>query len=226
MVATMQRHAASPSLDDITALIEKGRLAYDDCSDASGGYKDLRKEVRKLRDTLRDLKAEFKDPASEVNRDRSQFASDLTLLVSETNATLDGLLDLIDGYFKRKDVRTEEVRLRQADLDQIGNVRLKLINCKMFVDGMLERIEKEERRNERKGGRDEELLDDLVRRMDRIADGLARSREYEEDMEETWRLFRDKLLDQGVLNEDLAKYGVSRYFFIHSLSPILSENMH
>lgn len=216
MVAAMQRHGASPSIDDIVALIEKGRLAYDDCSDASGGYKDLRKEVRKLRDTLRDLKAEFKDPASEVNRDRSQFSSDLTSLVSECNSALDSLLDLIDEYWKRKNVDTENLRLRQADLDQIGNMRLKLINCKMFVDGILENIEKQERRNEKRGHRDEELLDDLMHRMDRIADGLGRTGgsslpSYEDDMEETWRMFRDKLTGQGVSSDDLAKYGVSRY---------------
>lgn len=213
MVATMQRHEASPSMEDIVKLIEKTKEAYDDCSDASSGYKDLRKEVRKLREALRDLKAEFKDPESEVNRDRSQFISDLTSLHSETNSTLDSLFHLIDQYFKRKDVNTENLRLRQADLDQIGKIRLKLINCKMFVEAILENIEKQERRNEGRGHREEQLLADLMHKLDRIADGLARSggnsQAYEEDLEETWRVFREKLIAQGVSSDDLSKYGVS-----------------
>lgn len=213
MVATMQRHGASPSMDDIVKLIDKAKEAYDDCSDASGGYKDLRKEVRKLREALRDLKAEYKDPDSEVNRDRSQFASDLTSLQAETHSTLDSLFDLIDQYFKRKDVNTENLRLRQADLDQIGNIRLKLINCKMFVEAILENIEKQEKRNEGRGHREEQLLVDLTHKMDRIAEGLARSggnsQAYEEDLEETWRVFRGELIAQGVPSDDLSKYGVS-----------------
>ena len=116
MVATMQRHEASPSVEDIVKLIDKAKEAYDDCSDSSGPYKDLRKEVRKLREALRDLKVEYKDSDSEVNRDRSHFNSDLTSLHSETHSTLDSLFDLIDQYFKRKDVNTENLRLRQADL--------------------------------------------------------------------------------------------------------------
>ena len=205
-------------MEDIVKLIDKAKEAYDDCSDSSGPYKDLRKEVRKLREALRDLRAEFKDPDSEVNRDRSQFSSDLTSLHSETHSTLDSLFDLIDQYFKRKDVNTENLRLRQADFDQIGNIRLKLINCKMFVEAILENIEKQEKRNEGRGHREEQLLVDLTHKMDRIADGLARndgnSQAYEEDLEETWMVFREKLVAQGVSSDDMSKYGVSTYEFI------------
>ena len=212
MVATMQRHGASPSIDDINRLIEKSRLGYEECSDASGGYKDLRKEVKNLHQALRDLKQEFKDPASEVNRDRSRYGSELASIVSECNTTLDSLLALIDEYFKRKNVDTEILRLRQADLDQIGNVRVRLISCKMWVEGVLEKIEKEERRNEGRSSRDEKLLGELAYKMDKIADGVACSGEssaFADDMEEMWRLFEDKLIAQGVSHDDLAKYGVS-----------------
>lgn len=205
-------------MEDIAKLIDKAKEAYDDCSDSSGPYKDLRKEVRRLREALRDLKVEYKDSDSEVNRDRSQFNSDLISLHSETHSTLDSLFDLIDQYFKRKDVNTENLRLRQADLDQIGNIRLKLINCKMSVEAILENIEKQEKRNEGRGHKEERLLVDLTHKMDRISDGLARnggnSQAYEEDLEETWRVFREKLIAQGVSSDDLSKYGVSIFKFI------------
>jgi hypothetical protein len=206
---------ASPS--DIIIVVTFARRLYRQCRNAGGEYLEISREVRGLHTVLKHLKYEVQAPESILNRDRSLYAKELAPIISDCELTLRQLDDLLLKYDRLgKDggggKLLAKIRFGSAEMDQLGDIRLKLINHKSSITVFLDTIQLgESRRMSATLETHSEHLDLILDKVDKIAARMGQRAgsimtAYDDDDKEVWKQFRRELVQEGFSSEVLQQH--------------------
>jgi hypothetical protein len=213
---------ASPS--DIIIVVTFARRLYKQCKNAGGEYLEISREVRGLHTVLRHLKDEVEDPESVLNRDRSQYAKELAPVIGDCDYTLlqlDNLLQKYGRLGREKDGSGnrlwDKIRFGSAEMDELGSLRVKLINHKTSITVFLDTIQLHQ------SGRVSaaldihgEKLDLILDKVDKVAARMASRLDggrsvlttYDDDDKEVWKQFRRELVQEGFSSDVLTQHKV------------------
>ncbi len=209
---------ASPS--DIIIVVTFARRLYRQCRNAGGEYLEISREVRGLHTVLRHLKYEVEAPESVLNRDRSLYAKELAPVIGDCDYTLRQLDELLQKYGRLgreggAGRLWDKIRFGSAEMDELGSIRMKLINHKTSITVFLDTIQLHE------SGRMSMVLDNQTGQLDVILDKVdtiaARMGQragsmlttYEDDDKEVWKQFRRELVAEGFSSDVLQQHKVS-----------------
>lgn len=204
----------SPS--DIIIVVTFCRKLYKQCRDAGGEYLEISREVRGLHSVLRHLKSEVEAPESVLNRDRARYGKELAPVIGDCDFTLRKLDELLMKYGRLAAADTsgaarlwDRLRFGSAELDELGNIRMKLINHKTSITVFLNTIQLHEsgRHTEQLESHSEQL-DVILDKVDGIAARLGQRAPsilttYDNDDKEVWRQFRRELVAEGFSSDVL-----------------------
>lgn len=221
--------AASPMpgnriASELESLLRLARPLYSKCRDANESYRDIGREVYSVHKLLRHLKADLDE--------QTLLDDEILPLLAECRSTLSTLDGLVKEYYAKNKSNTERLRLRNSDLDQLGSLRVKLVNHQMGLRTLLDKAELDRARASNENGssqRDKEL-EALYDKVDAIAARLAQRAgstvTLEDDGEEIWKQFQRELDSEGVPDAIFAKYKSQLRSYIRKLDQdgILNEN--
>jgi hypothetical protein len=219
---------ASPS--DIIIVVTFARRLYRQCKNAGGEYLEISREVRGLHTVLRHLKYEVEAPESTLNRDQSLYARDLAPVIGNCDFTLRQLDELLQKYGRLGENRSggaerlwDKIRFGSAEMDQLGDIRMKLINHKTSITVFLDTVQLHE------SSRMSQALDNQTGQLDIILDkvdkiGARMSQRngsimttYEDDDKEVWKEFRRELVAEGFSSDVLQQHKVREALLSTSL---------
>lgn len=209
---------------DIIIVLEFTRRLYRQCKNADDAYFEIGREIRALHIVLRHLKYEVQAPESILNRDRALYARDLAPLIADCRFTLEDLEELLRKYGDiRSDDRSgstsgrlwNQIKFGSIEMDQLGSVRVKLINHKTNITALLDTIQLRESSRvattlDNHGGQLDIILDkvdNIASRMGQRAASLMTT--YEDDDKEVWKSFRRELVAEGFSSDVLTRHKVS-----------------
>ncbi|OBT88499.1 hypothetical protein VE02_03469 [Pseudogymnoascus sp. 03VT05] len=206
---------------DIIIVLDFTRRLYQQCKNADDAYFEIGREIRALHTVLRHLKYEVQAPESILNRDRALYARDLAPLIADCRYTLEDLEELIRKY---GDIRTgdrdgsttgrlwNQIKSSSIEMDQLGTVRVKLINHKSNITALLDAIQLRESNKvaatlDNHGGQ----LDIILDKVDSIASRMGQRdaslmTTYSDDDKEVWKSFRRELVAEGFSNDVLTRH--------------------
>ncbi|KAI9734414.1 MAG: hypothetical protein M1818_006802 [Claussenomyces sp. TS43310] len=206
----------SPS--DIIIVVTFCRRLYKQCKTAGGEYLEISREVRGLHTVLRHLKYEVKAPESVLNRDSSRYANELGPVIGDCHFTLRKLDDLLMKYGRLTEDTGgaarlwDRVRFGSTELDELGDIRMKLINHKTSITVFLDTVQLHE------SGKQTELLEIQTEQLEVIldkVDGIAARMgqrapsmltTYGDDDKEVWKQFRRELVAEGFSSNVLQQH--------------------
>ena len=210
---------ASPS--DIIIVVAFARKLYRQCRDAGGEYLEVSREVRGLHTVLKHLKYEFEEDGSVLNRDQALYARELAPVIGDCNFTLRQLDELLQKYGRlasREGGGTgrlwDKIRFGSNEMDELGSIRMKLINHKTSISVFLDTVQLHE------SGRMSLVLDNQSGQLDKILDKVdniaARMSQragsvmttYDDDDKEVWKEFRRELVKEGFSSDVLTQHKV------------------
>lgn len=209
---------ASPS--DIIIVVTFARRLYRQCRNAGGEYLEISREVRGLHTVLKHLKYEVEDPESVLNRDKQQYARELAPVIGDCDYTLRHLDELLQKYGRLAGQEGgagrlwDKIRFGSNELDELGSVRMKLINHKTSITVFLDTVQLHE------SGRMSAVLDNQNGQLDVILDKVdaiaARIGQragsimttYDDDDKEVWKQFRRELVQEGFSSDVLQQHKV------------------
>jgi hypothetical protein len=211
---------ASPS--DIIIVVTFARRLYRQCKNAGSEYLEISREVRGLHTVLKLLKSEVEAPESVLNRDASLYARELAPVIGDSDFTLRQLDELLMKYGRLGDGRGGEgqrlwdkIRFGNAEMDQLGDIRMKLINHKTSITMLLETVQLHETGRmaaaiDNHGGQ----LDMILDKVDHIAARIGQKNgsimtTYDDDDKEVWKQFRRELVAEGFSSDVLQQHKVS-----------------
>ncbi|OAF57698.2 hypothetical protein VC83_05676 [Pseudogymnoascus destructans] len=206
---------------DIIIVLEFTRRLYRQCKNADDAYFEIGREIRALHTVLRYLKFEVQAPESILNRDRALYARDLAPLIADCRFTLEDLEELLRKY---GDIRNNDrsgdtsgelwnqIKFGSIEMDQLGTVRVKLINHKTNITALLDTIQLRESSRvattlDNHGGQLDIILDkvdNIASRMGQRAASLMTT--YEDDDKEVWKSFRRELVAEGFSSDVLTRH--------------------
>ncbi|OBT66848.1 hypothetical protein VE03_04012 [Pseudogymnoascus sp. 23342-1-I1] len=206
---------------DIIIVLDFTRRLYRQCKNANDAYFEIGREIRALHTVLRHLKYEVQAPESILNRDRALYARDLAPLIADCRFTLEDLEDLLRKYGDiRNDDRSgsatgrlwNQIKFGSIEMDQLGSVRVKLINHKTNITALLDTIQLRESSRvattlDNHGGQLDIILDkvdNIASRMGQRAASLMTT--YENDDKEVWKSFRRELVQEGFSSDVLTRH--------------------
>ncbi|KFY15568.1 hypothetical protein V492_01909 [Pseudogymnoascus sp. VKM F-4246] len=205
---------------DIIIVLEFTRRLYRQCKNADDAYFEIGREIRALHTVLRHLKYEVQAPESILNRDRALYARDLAPLISDCRFTLEDLEELLRKYGDVRDDRSgsttgrlwNQIKFSSIEMDQLGTVRVKLINHKTNITALLDTIQLRESSRvattlDNHGGQLDVILDkvdNIAARMGQRAASLMTT--YEDDDKEVWKSFRRELVAEGFSSDVLTRH--------------------
>lgn len=213
---------ASPS--DIIIVVTFARRLYKQCRNAGGEYLEISREVRGLHTVLRHLKYEVEDPESILNRERNRYGRELAPIIGDCDYTLKQLDELLQKYGRlgrEKDGSGkrlwDQIRFGSAEMDELGSLRMKLINHKTSITVFLDTIQLHE------SGRMSatldvhgEQLDAILDKVDKVAARMGNRMDgggsvlttYDDDDKEVWKQFRRELVAEGFSSDVLMAHKV------------------
>lgn len=209
---------ASPS--DIIIVVSFARRLYRQCRNAGGEYLEISREVRGLHTVLRHLKYEVEAPESALNRDRALYARELAPVIGDCDYTLQQLDDLMQKYGKLAGREGgagrlwEKIRFGSAEMDELGNIRMKLINHKTTITMLLDTIQLHESNRmstvlENQNGQLDMILDKVDAIAARMGQGTGSiMTTYDDDDKEVWKQFRRELVQEGFSSDVLQQHKV------------------
>ncbi|KFY10342.1 hypothetical protein V491_07695, partial [Pseudogymnoascus sp. VKM F-3775] len=206
---------------DIIIVLDYTRRLYRQCKNADDAYFEIGREIRALHTVLRHLKYEVQAPESILNRDRALYARDLAPLIADCRFTLEDLEGLLRKY---GDIRNDDksgsatgrlwnqIKFGSIEMDQLGSVRVKLINHKTNITALLDTIQLRESSRvattlDNHGGQLDVILDkvdSIASRMGQRAASLMTT--YEDDDKEVWKSFRRELVMEGFSSDVLTRH--------------------
>ncbi|KFX98803.1 hypothetical protein O988_04193 [Pseudogymnoascus sp. VKM F-3808] len=206
---------------DIIIVLEFTRRLYRQCKNADDAYFEIGREIRALHTVLRHLKYEVQAPESILNRDRALYARDLAPLISDCRFTLEDLEELLRKYgdIKNGDRNGStsgrlwnQIKFGSIEMDQLGSVRVKLINHKTNITALLDTIQLRESSRvattlDNHGGQLDIILDkvdNIASRMGQRAASLMTT--YDDDDKEVWKSFRRELVAEGFSSDVLTRH--------------------
>jgi hypothetical protein len=207
---------------DIIIVLEFAQRLYRQCKNAGDAYFEIGREIRALHIVLRHLKYEVQAPESVLNRDRALYARDLAPLIADCRYTLEDLEGLVHKYDGlRKDEKSStgrawsQIKFGSVEMDQLGSIRVKLINQKTNITALLDTIQLRESSRvaatlDNHGGQLDIILDkvdNIASRMGQRAASLMTT--YENDDKEVWKSFRRELVAEGFSSDVLMRHKVS-----------------
>ena len=207
---------------DIIIVLEFAQRLYRQCKNAGDAYLEIGREIRALHTVLRHLKYEVQAPESILNRDRALYARDLAPLIADCRFTLEDLEELVLKYGGlRSDEKSSsgrlwnQIKFGTVEMDQLGSVRVKLINHKTNITALLDTIQLRESSRvaatlDNHGGQLDIILDkvdNIASRMGQRAASLMTT--YEDDDKEVWKSFRRELVAEGFSSDVLTRHKVS-----------------
>lgn len=210
---------ASPS--DIIIIVTFTRRLYKHCKNAGGEYLEISREVRGLHTVLKHLKFEVEDPESLLNRDHSLYARDLAPVIGDCDYTLRQLDELLQKYGRlgepgggKARELWEKMRFGSAEMDQLGDIRMKLINHKTSITVFLDTVQLHETGRmslvlDNQGGQLDMILDkvdNIAARMGQRSGSIMTT--YDDDDKEVWKQFRRELVAEGFSSDVLQQHKV------------------
>lgn len=215
---------ASPS--DIIIVVTYAKRLYRQCKNAGAEYLELSREVRGLHTVLRHLKYEVEAPESVLNRDHSLYSRELAPVIGDCDYTLRELDELLRKYDRLSSGQGstggrlwEKFKFGSAEMDQLGSIRMKLINHKTSITVFLDTIQLHE------SSRVSATLDDQSGQLDIILDKVdaiaARMGQragsmmttYDDDDKQVWKQFRRELVAEGFSSDVLQQHKVRSQWF-------------
>jgi len=214
---------------DILVVLGFTRRLYRQCKNASDEYFEISREIRGLHTVLKQLRYEVEAPESVLSRDRALYARDLAPLIANCQFTLKELDELVRKY---EGMREEErgasaplwnqIKFGSMEMDQLGSVRMKLINHKTSITMLLDTIQLHESSRmaatlDTHGGQLDVILDkvdNIAARMGQRAGSLMTA--YDDDDKEVWKSFRQELVAEGFSSDVLTQHKVSIFSIIFS----------
>jgi hypothetical protein len=208
---------ASPS--DIIIVVTFARRLYRQCKNAGGEYLEISREVRGLHTVLKHLKYEVEAPESVLNRDHSLYATELAPIIGDCDFTLRELDELLQKYDRLgreggMGRLWDKVRFGSAEMDQLGSIRMKLINHKTSITVFLDTIQLHESTRmstvlDTQSGQLDTILDkvdNIAARMGQRAGTIMTN--YDDDDTEVWKQFRRELVQEGFSSDVLQQHKV------------------
>jgi hypothetical protein len=207
---------------DIIIVLEFAQRLYRQCKNGGDAYFEIGREIGALHTVLRHLKYEVQAPESILNRDRALYARDLAPLIADCRYTLEDLEELVQKYGGlRSDERSSsgrlwnQIKFGSVEMDQLGSVRVKLINHKTNITALLDTIQLRESSRvaatlDNHGGQLDIILDkvdNIASRMGQRAASLMTT--YDDDDKEVWKSFRRELVAEGFSSDVLTRHKVS-----------------
>jgi hypothetical protein len=213
---------ASPS--DIIIVVTFARKLYRQCRNAGGEYLEISREVRGLHTVLKHLKYEVEADESVLNRDKALYARELAPVIGDCDFTLRQLDELLQKYGRLVSREGsgggrlwDKIRFGSNEMDDLGSIRMKLINHKTSITVFLDTVQLHE------SGRMSLVLDNQNGQLDMILDKVdniaARMSQragsimttYDDDDKEVWKQFRRELIEEGFSSDVLQQHKVSRW---------------
>lgn len=219
---------------DIIVVLDLTRRLYRQCKNASAEHFEISREIRGLHTVLKDLRYEVEAPESLLNRDRALYARDLAPLVADCRVTLKELDELVRKYEGRREEERgargpswNQIRFGSWEMDQLGSIRMRLINHKTSIMVLLDTIQlHESSRIDAALDTHDGELDAILDQVDKIAARMGQRTgslmaAYDDDEKEVWRNFRRELIAEGFSSDVLAQHQVnlpSTIFCSHELT--------
>ena len=210
---------ASPS--DIIIVVAFARKLYRQCRNAGGEYLEISREVRGLHTVLRHLKYEVEAEESVLNHDHSLYARELAPVIGDCDFTLRQLDDLLQKYGRLASREGgsagrlwDKIRFGSNEMDELGSIRMKLINHKTTITVFLDTVQLHESGRmslvlDNKGGQLDMILDkvdSIAARMGQRAGSIMTT--YDDDDKEVWKEFRRELVKEGFSSDVLTQHKV------------------
>ncbi len=210
---------ASPS--DIIIVVTFARRLYRQCKTAGDEYLEISREVRGLHTVLRHLKYEVEASDSILNRDQKLYARELAPVIGDCDYTLRELDELLQKYGRLASDRSstgqrlwDKIRFGSAEMDQLGHIRMKLINHKTSITVFLDTVQLHEASRmsatlDNHGGQLDVILDKvdvIAARMGQKAGSIMTT--YDDDDKEVWKQFRRELVSEGFSSDVLQQHKV------------------
>lgn len=210
---------ASPS--DIIIVVTFARRLYRSCRNAGGEYLEISREVRGLHTVLRYLKYEVEDSDSILNREKARYGRELAPVIDDCDHTLRQLDELLVKYGRLSQSDGsgagrlwDKIRFGSNELDDLGSIRMKLINHKTSITMFLDTIQLHESGrmsttlHNQTGQLDVILdkVDNIAARMGQRAGSIMTT--YDDDDKEVWKQFRRELVAEGFSSDILQQHKV------------------
>lgn len=173
--------------------------------------------MKGLQTVLRHLNSEVEDSDSVLNRDYSVYASDLAPVIGDCNGTLQELEAILQKYGRlgQGNARLwDRLRFGSMEMDQLGEVRLKLINHKTSITVFLDTVQLNHHgKIATTLDSQSEQLNVIRAKVDQIAARLGQRAAttlttYDDDDKEVWKAFRRELVAEGFDSEVLQRHKV------------------
>jgi hypothetical protein len=209
---------ASPS--DIIIVVTFARRLYRQCRNAGGEYLEISREVRGLHTVLKHLKYEVEAPESVLNRDHQLYAQELAPVIGDCDYTLRQLDELLQKYGRLASREGgagrlwDKIRFGSNELDELGSLRMKLINHKTSITVFLDTVQLHESSRmsavlDNQNGQLDIILDKvdtIAARMGQRAGSMMTT--YDDDDKEVWKQFRRELVAEGFSSDILTQHKV------------------
>lgn len=210
---------ASPS--DIIIVVTFARKLYRQCRNAGGEYLEISREVRGLHTVLKHLKIEVEADDSVLNRDQALYARELAPVIGDCDYTLRQLDELLQKYGRLVSHEGssagrlwDKIRFGSNEMDDLGSIRMKLINHKTTITVFLETVQLHESGRmslvlDNQGGQLDMILDkvdNIAARISQRADSIMTT--YDDDDKEVWKEFRRELVKEGFSSDVLTQHKV------------------
>jgi hypothetical protein len=211
---------ASPS--DIIIVVTFARKLYRQCRNAGGEYLEISREVRGLHTVLKHLKYEVEEEGSVLSRDQALYARELAPVIGDCDYTLRQLDELLQKYGKLASREGsgagrlwDKIRFGSNEMDELGSIRMKLINHKTTITVFLDTVQLHESGRmslvlDNQGGQLDMILDkvdNIAARMGQRAGSIMTT--YDDDDKEVWKEFRRELVKEGFSSDVLTQHKVS-----------------
>jgi hypothetical protein len=207
----------SPS--DIVQVKTFSRKLYRQCRNAGGEYIEISREVRGLHTVLKHLKYEVEAPESVLNRDQNLYARELAPIITDCDITLRQLEDLLEKYDRlgRENGMGrlwDKARFGSDEMDELGSIRMKLINSKTTITVFLDTVQlRETSRVSAMLDTQSGQLDTILDKVDNIAARMSQRAGtimtiFDDDDAEVWKQFRRELIAEGFSSTVLQQHKV------------------
>lgn len=210
---------------DISIIVTFCKALYRKCRTAGREeYDEISREVRELQIVLEDLESETKAPESPLRRNSSTWDRQLAPVVGDCDSTLRQLDVLLKKYGRSttqigggtspntSGVSWNRMKLGSDEMDQLGDIRVKLISHKRKLTSCLDTIQSPAERMGTSPAHHEAQLNDMLDKVDDIIERFQSNEgnftNYDDDRE-TWKEFRRELMAEGVSSSVLEKHKVS-----------------
>lgn len=214
----------SPS--DIVQAKTLSRKLYRQCKNAGGEYVEISREVRGLHTVLKHLKYEVEAPESVLNHDHNLYAKELAPIVRDCEVSLRQLEDLLEKYDRlgrESGMRRpwDKARFGNDELDELGSIRMKLINHKTTITIFLDTVQlRESTRVSAMLDTHTGQLDTILDKVDNIAARMSQRAGtvmtvFDDDDAEVWKQFRRELIAEGFSSHVLQQHKVEPHLSFH-----------